>query len=79
VNYCWNISPRIRCEERNVGKNVVMHKMEYDDMASEQSSEKAGTSGRKPPPDRRPSQPQQPQIPSPLSSDGPELVRDSHC
>ena len=48
-------------------------------MASEQSSEKAGTSGRKPPPDRRPSPPQQPQIPSPLSSDGPELVRDSHC
>ena len=50
-------------------------------MASEQPSEKAGTSGRKQqqPRDQRSSQPQQPQIPSPLSSDGPELVRDSHC
>ncbi|MEH2607798.1 hypothetical protein V1293_000087 [Bradyrhizobium sp. AZCC 1693] len=48
-------------------------------MASEQSSDKPAATGRKSPPDRRPSQPQQPQIPPPLANDGPELVRDSHC
>ncbi len=26
ASYCWNIWPRIRREERNVRKNVVMHK-----------------------------------------------------
>jgi hypothetical protein len=56
-----------------------MHKKEYDDMAREQPSDKPAATERKSPPDRRPSQPQQPQIPSPLSNDGPELVRDSHC
>jgi hypothetical protein len=71
--------PRIRDEERNARKNVVMHKKEYDDMASEQPADKPAATGRKPPPDRRPSQPAQPQIPSPLANDGPELVRDSHC
>ena len=48
-------------------------------MASEQPLNKPDATGRKSSPDRRPSQPQQPQIPSPLSSDGPELVRDTHC
>ena len=48
-------------------------------MASEQPLDKPAETGRKLPSDRRSSQPQQPQIPSPLSNDGPELVRDSHC
>jgi hypothetical protein len=52
--------------------------MECDDMASERSSEKPAAAGRKRP-DRRSIQPQQPQIPSPLSSDGLELMRDTHC
>jgi len=77
VNYCWNISPLIRPEERTARKNVVMHKMEHDDMTSERP--KPVETGRKPPPDRRSPQPQQPQIPSPLANDGPELARDSHC
>ena len=69
----------IRREERHAGKNVVMHKKEYDDMANEQPLDKPAGTERKLPPDRRSSQPQQPQIPSPLSSDGPELMRDTHC
>ena len=48
-------------------------------MASEHPLDKPAATGRKPSPDRRSSQPQQPQIPSPLSSDGPELMRDTHC
>jgi hypothetical protein len=48
-------------------------------MASEQPLNKPAAIGRKSSPDQRPSQPQQPQIPSPLSSDGPELMRDTHC
>jgi hypothetical protein len=48
-------------------------------MASEHPLDKPAVIGRKPSPDRRSSQPQQPQIPSPLSSDGPELMRDTHC
>jgi hypothetical protein len=47
-------------------------------MASEQPLDKPAATGGKLPPDRR-SQPQQPQIPSPLSSDGLELMRDTHC
>ena len=47
-------------------------------MASEQPLDKPAGTGRKLPPDRRSPQPQ-PQIPSPLSSDGPELMRDTHC
>jgi hypothetical protein len=47
-------------------------------MASEQPLVKPAATGRKLPPDRR-SQSQQPQIPSPLSSDGLELMRDTHC
>ena len=69
----------IRHEERHAGKYVVMHKKEHDDMASEHPLDKPAVTGRKPSPDRRSSQPQQPQIPSPLSSDGPELMRDTHC
>ncbi len=45
-------------------------------MAHEQPSDKPAATGRKSPPDRRPSQPQ---IPSPLSNDGPELMRDTNC
>ena len=48
-------------------------------MASERPLDKPAETGRKLPLDRRPSQPQQPQIPSPLANYGPELVRDSHC
>ena len=48
-------------------------------MASERRLDKPAATGRKLPSDQRPSQPQQPQIPSPLSSDGPELMRDTHC
>lgn len=48
-------------------------------MASEQPMDKPAGTGRKLPPDRRSSQPQQPQIPSPLSNDGLELERDTHC
>jgi hypothetical protein len=47
-------------------------------MACEQPLDKPAATGRKLPRDRR-SQPQQPQIPSPLSSDGLELMRDTHC
>ena len=47
-------------------------------MASEQPLGKPAATGRKLSPDRRSSQPQ-PQIPSPLSSDGLELMRDTHC
>jgi hypothetical protein len=56
-----------------------MQQMEHDDMTSDQYQDKSTTTGRKPPRDRQPPTPQQPQIPSPLSNDGPELVRDSHC
>jgi hypothetical protein len=56
-----------------------MQQMEHDDMTSDQSRDKSATTGRKPPRDHQPTAPQQPQIPSPLSNDGPELVRDSHC
>ena len=48
-------------------------------MASEQPLDKPAAPGCKSSQDRRSSQPQQPQIPSPLSSDGPELMRDTHC
>ena len=48
-------------------------------MASEQPLDEPAATVRKSSQDRRSSQPQQPQIPSPLSSDGPELLRDSHC
>ena len=65
--------------ERDGCKNVVMQQMEHDDMTSDQYQDKSTTTGRKPPRDRQPPTPQQPQIPSPLSNDGPELVRDSHC
>ena len=47
-------------------------------MASEQPLDKPAATGRKLPPVRR-SEPQQPQIPSSLSSDGLELMRDTHC
>jgi hypothetical protein len=47
-------------------------------MASEQPLDKPAATGRKLPRDRR-GLPQQPQIPSPLSSDGLELMRDTHC
>jgi hypothetical protein len=66
-------------EERDARENVVMQQMEHDDMASEQHRDESAIAGRKPPGDRQPPSPQQPQIPSPLSSDGPELLRDSHC
>jgi hypothetical protein len=48
-------------------------------MASEQPLGKSAAPGRKLPPDRRSSQKREPQIPSPLSSDGLELMRDTHC
>jgi hypothetical protein len=54
-------------------------KLEHDDMASEQSSEKAGNTGREQPRDQRPPSPRQPHIQPPFLNDGPELVRDSHC
>jgi hypothetical protein len=63
--------------ERAAGKNVVMQQMEYDDMAKDQYQDKSPTTGHGPPQDRQP--PSQPQIPSPLLSEGPELLRDSHC
>jgi hypothetical protein len=47
-------------------------------MATEQPLGKPAAAGRKLSPDRRSSQPQ-PQIPSPLSSDGLESMRDTHC
>jgi hypothetical protein len=68
----------IQPEERNAPQDVVMHKMESDDMASEHPSEKPAATGRARP-DRRSIQPQQLQIPSPLSNDGLELPRDTHC
>ena len=48
-------------------------------MASDQYQDKSATTGRKPPRIVSRLAPQQPQIPSPLSNDGLELVRDSHC
>ena len=48
-------------------------------MASEQHPEKSKSAASKPARDRRSSSPQQPQIRSPLSNDGLELLRDSHC
>jgi len=65
--------------EQDGCKNVVMQQMEHDDMAREQHQDKSSATGQKPPRDRRPPALQQPQIPSPLSNDGLELVRDSHC
>jgi hypothetical protein len=56
-----------------------MQQLEHDDMASDQYQDKSTATGQKPPRDRRPPAPQQPQIPSPLCNYGPELVRDSHC
>ena len=47
-------------------------------MAREHPLDKPAAAGRKLSPDRRSSQPQ-PQIPSPLSNDGLELMRDTHC
>jgi hypothetical protein len=47
-------------------------------MATEQPLGKPAAAGRKLSPDQRSSQPQ-PQIPSPLSSDGLESMRDTHC
>lgn len=47
-------------------------------MASEQSLDKPAAAGRKLSQDRR-SIRQPTQIPSPLASDGPELMRDTHC
>jgi hypothetical protein len=47
-------------------------------MASDQPLDKSPATARKLPPDRRSAR-QQPQIPSPLSSDGPEMMRDTHC
>jgi hypothetical protein len=69
---------RIQSEERNAHKNVVMHKKEHDDMASVQPLDKPAAADRKLPAERRSTR-QQPQIPSPLASDGPELMRDTHC
>ena len=48
-------------------------------MASEQTLDKPAAVGRKLPPSRRVSPPTQPQIPSALSSEGLELMRDTHC
>lgn len=64
--------------ERDAVENVVMQQMEHDDMASEQHQDKSAENPRKPQ-DRQSRQPEQPQIQPPLLSDGPELVRDSHC
>jgi hypothetical protein len=52
--------------------------LEHDDMASERPSEKPDATASKPARDpRSPSPPSQ--IPSPLSNDGPELLRDNNC
>ncbi|MEH2518589.1 hypothetical protein V1279_004162 [Bradyrhizobium sp. AZCC 1610] len=48
-------------------------------MANEQSADKPAATGRKPPRNERPPQSQPPQVQPPLLSDGPELVRDTHC
>jgi hypothetical protein len=48
-------------------------------MASALPLNKPAATERKLPADRRSSQPRQQQIPSPLSSDGLELMRDTHC
>ena len=64
--------------EQDGCKNVVMQQLEHD-MTSDQHQDKSTTTGRKPLRDHQPPTPQQPQIPSPLSNDGLELVRDSHC
>ena len=48
-------------------------------MKNEQPLDKPAATERKSSRDQRPSGSQLPQIPSPLSSDGPELLRDSHC
>jgi hypothetical protein len=47
-------------------------------MSCERFLDKPAPTGRELPPDRHPAL-QQPQIPSPLASDGPELMRDTHC
>ena len=65
--------------ERGAVKNVVMQQMEHDDMADEKHQDKSSANPRKPPRDGQSRQPEQPQIQPPLSNDGPELVRDSHC
>lgn len=70
----------IRCEERNARKDVVMHKhkWECDDMVSAKPLDKPAVAERKIPADRR-SVRQPTQVPSPLASDGPEMMRDTHC
>jgi hypothetical protein len=74
------VGRRIRREERNAHKNVVVQQMEHDDMADGKPQDKSAATPRKPPPlDGQSRQPEQPQIRSPLLGDGPELVRDSHC
>jgi hypothetical protein len=55
-----------------------MHKTEHDDMASAKPLDKLAVADRKIPAERR-SIRQPTQIPSPLASDGPELMRDTHC
>src|SRR5215204_3314534 len=77
---CGNWARRCGWDRREppAQKNVVMQQMEHDDMASEDQKErpferpehvKDSRSGKE-----RPSE-----NPSPLMSDGPELVRDTHC
>jgi hypothetical protein len=48
-------------------------------MNNEQPLDKPAVTGRKSSRDQKPSEPQLPQILSPLSNNGPELLRDSHC
>jgi hypothetical protein len=55
-----------------------MHKLECDDMASAKPLDKPAVAERKIPAERRSSR-QPMQIPSPLASDGPEMMRDTHC
>jgi hypothetical protein len=53
--------------------------VEHDDMASEYPSDKPAVADRKQPRTWRPPLQPAPQTGSPLTNDGPELVRDSHC
>ena len=48
-------------------------------MASQHPQDKDAPTERKPRRDERAPSPQPVQVESPLSNDGPELVRDSHC
>jgi hypothetical protein len=79
VNGGWNVGGRSSVREQDGRKYAVRQQMEHDDMTSDQSQDKSATTQRKPSRDRQPSAAEQPQVPSPLSNDGPELVRDSHC